>query len=127
MDEYIEKEAADKMVRLNLVLKALDHTANDMSGYLMEELVENMNAIPAVDAVEVDRERLLSILRSYFNIGDSYTFELTRVKTAFAIGTMTFDDFVEWDEDNIDDLCDYIMKHCAARMDGRREEEHNGE
>lgn len=77
-----------------------------------------IDSIPAVDAVEVDRERLLSILRSYFEIGDSYTFELTRVKAAFEIGTMTFDDFVEWDEDNVDDLCDYIIKHCGARMDG---------
>ena len=45
----------DKLVRLNLVLKALDHTVNEMSGYLWEELVENMKAIPAVDAVEVVR------------------------------------------------------------------------
>jgi len=47
----------DKLVRMNLLLKALDQTVNDMSGYLWEELVENMKAIPAVDAVEIKRGR----------------------------------------------------------------------
>ena len=45
---------------------------------------------------------------SYFCIGDSDTYQLTRVKEAFQIGTMTFDDFVEWDEEHVDDLIEYI-------------------
>lgn len=57
------------------------------------------------------KEKLVEILSRYFQIGDSYTFELTRVKEAFAIGTMSFDDFVEWDEDNIDDLAEYILRN----------------
>ena len=112
----------DDLIRRSDALKELWYPFD----FPRTEIDMNIRHIPAVDAVEVDRERLLSILRSYFEIGDSYTFELTRVKTAFAIGTMTFDDFVEWDEDNIDDLCDYIMKHYGARMDGRREDGDNG-
>ena len=59
----------------------------------------------------VFEETLKNILKEYFGIGDSYTYELTRVKEAFAIGTMTFDDFVEWNEDNIEDLAQYIISH----------------
>lgn len=58
----------------------------------------------------MDKEKLSEILTDYFCIGDSDTCELTRVKSAFAIGTMSLDDFVEWDEENIDDLCDYIIR-----------------
>ena len=55
------------------------------------------------------REKLIDILSHYFQIGDSMTFELTRVKEAFAIGTMSFDDFSEWDEKNVADLADWIL------------------
>lgn len=78
---------------------------------------------PTVDAVPVvQREAVMQALNKYFSIGDSYTYELTRVKEAFYIGTMTLDDFEEWNEDNISDLCDYLMKeifgpNCGAKMD----------
>lgn len=61
----------------------------------------------------MDREKLMEVLSNYFEIGDSYTYELNRVKEAFWVGTMTFDDFVEWDEDNIADLCDYIIEKLS--------------
>ena len=56
----------------------------------------------------LEEEQLKEILMSYFCIGDSDTYQLTRVKEAFLIGTMTFDDFVEWDEEQVDDLIEYI-------------------
>ena len=70
----------------------------------------------------VQREAVMQALNKYFSIGDSYTYELTRVKEAFYVGTMTLDDFEEWDEDNVSDLCDYLMKeifgpNCGARME----------
>lgn len=43
----------------------------------------------------MSKDKLMQILRNYFSIGDSYTYELTRVKSAFEIGTMTMDDFME--------------------------------
>ncbi len=59
----------------------------------------------------MDRDKLIEVLLDYFDIGkDCYTYNLTRVKEAFQVGTMTFDDFVELDEENITDLADYIIK-----------------
>lgn len=59
----------------------------------------------------ISRERLVEVLMQYFTIGDSYTYELTRVKEAFAVGTMTLKDFVELDDEKVEDLCDYIMSN----------------
>lgn len=70
---------------------------------------------PTVDAVPVCE--LKEILMRYFDIGDSYHFELTRVKEAFEVGTMGLDDFQEWTEEDVNDLVEYIKKNCA---DGER-------
>lgn len=78
--------------------------------------------IPAADVRPVvQREAVMQALNKYFSIGDSDTYELTRVKEAFCVGTMTLDDFEEWNEDNVSDLCDYLMKeifcsNCGADM-----------
>ena len=56
------------------------------------------------------REKLIEILSQYFEIGDSYTYDLTRVKEAFELGTMTLDDFSEWNEENVANMADFIMK-----------------
>lgn len=39
----------------------------------------------------------------------TYLYNLTRVKEAFHIGTMTFDDFVEVDHELIDEILDVVM------------------
>ena len=64
-------------------------------------------------------KQLKEILMSYFCIGDSDTYQLTRVKEAFQIGTMTFDDFVEWDEEHVDDLIEYIKNKIEVMSDCR--------
>lgn len=61
--------------------------------------------------MRLDKEALVQILSAYFNIGDSYTYELTRVKEAFEIGTMSLDDFQEWNNEQVNDLADYILNH----------------
>lgn len=54
---------------------------------------------------------LQKILNDYFDIpNDTYTYNLTRDKYAFMIGTMGFDDFEEFDEDTTRDLAEYIIK-----------------
>lgn len=58
----------------------------------------------------INREKLMAVLRDFFSIGDSFTYELTRAKSAFEVGTMSLDDFEEWGEENISDLCDYIFR-----------------
>ena len=84
--------------------------------------IDRLNTIPAADvAPVVQREAVMQALNKYFSIGDSDTYELTRVKEAFYVGTMTLDDFEEWNEDNVSDLCDYLMKelfcpNCGAKM-----------
>lgn len=83
-----------------------------------EAILRNSNFAMAVipkqeNNEKIDRETLLSILSDYFDIGDSYTYELTRVKEAFAIGTMSLEDFQEWDDEKITDLCDYIIQHMG--------------
>ena len=57
---------------------------------------------------------LKEILMRYFSIGDSDVYSLTRVKEAFWLGTMHLEDFVEWDETNIDDLLGYIVKNANS-------------
>ena len=48
-------------------------------------------------------------LMEYFDISrDTYAYNLTRDKSAFSVGTMTFDDFEEFNEETIDDIVKYI-------------------
>ena len=55
------------------------------------------------------RERLIQLLSRYFDIGDSYTYNLTRVKSAFAVGTVGLDDFEEYTEDDVANLADHLI------------------
>ena len=57
------------------------------------------------------RERLIQLLSRYFNIGDSYTYNLTRVKTAFDVGTVGLDDFEEYTEDDVANLADRLIEN----------------
>lgn len=57
------------------------------------------------------RDKLKDLLMEYFTIGDSYSYNLTRVKEAFAAGTVSLEDFVEFDEEFIDDIVEYLLKN----------------
>ena len=59
----------------------------------------------------LDREKLKEILMQYFDIGDSYAYNLTRVKEGFAVGTVAIEDFEEFDEEIINDIVEYILEH----------------
>lgn len=56
-----------------------------------------------------ERDRLIELLSQYFNIGDSYAYNLTRVKSAFGVGTVSVDDFEEFDDDTIAELADHLL------------------
>ena len=46
---------------------------------------------------------------NYFDVpSDTYAYNLTRHKTAFSEGTISLDDFEEFDEEIIDDIVKYI-------------------
>lgn len=67
------------------------------------------------------RETLIEYFCQWASCGDSYIFDLTRVKEAFAIGTMSFDDFVEWDESRVAELVDEFiawLKEPAQKQKG---------
>ena len=55
------------------------------------------------------REKLVELLSKYFDIGDSYCYNLTRTKNAFACGTMGFDDFEEFDDETVADIADHLI------------------
>ena len=57
------------------------------------------------------KDKLKDLLMEYFTIGDSYSYNLTRVKSAFAVGTISLEDFEEFDENIIDDIVDYLLKN----------------
>ena len=45
----------------------------------------------------------------YFDIpNNTYAYNLTRDKTSFEVGTITLDDFEEFDEEVISDIVQYI-------------------
>lgn len=60
---------------------------------------------------KINKEKLYNILYDYFDIGDSYSYNLVRNKKGFSIGTITIDDFEEFDESIIEDLAIYIIQN----------------
>ena len=73
-------------------------------------IIEAINNQPQAQPIVRSTEETKQKLMEYFNIGDSSSYYLTRVKEAFSIGTMTLDDFVEFTESDIDDLIDCLTK-----------------
>lgn len=56
------------------------------------------------------KKELKEKLMKYFNINSNCDYYiLTRCKSAFGYGTMTFDDFQEFDEEIIDDIVNYLV------------------
>lgn len=60
-------------------------------------------------SVELNYDFIKKLLMEYFRIGiDCYTYNLTRDKSAFEYGTVTVDDFEEFNEEVIDDIIGFI-------------------
>lgn len=57
------------------------------------------------------KNKLKNLLMEYFSIGDSYSYNLTRVKSSFEVGTVSLEDFEEFDEEFIDDIVEYLLKN----------------
>lgn len=56
------------------------------------------------------KDLLYTMLSDYFCISDSYTYELTRIKTA----EITVEDFNEWEDKDIDDLVVYLEEKLKS-------------
>lgn len=65
---------------------------------------------------------MIIVLNDYFQIEDTYAYNLTRVKSAFQYGTITLDDFQEFNDEVIEDLADYIIEKLKeeSNSDGER-------
>lgn len=58
----------------------------------------------------IDKYKLKDKLLEYFNIGSDCDFYiLTRDKSAFEYGTMSFSDFKEFDEEQVDDIISFLF------------------
>lgn len=56
-------------------------------------------------------DNLKDKLMEYFEVDrDSYFYVLTRDKSAFDYGTMSFDDFIEFSEEQVDDIVDFLKE-----------------
>lgn len=56
-------------------------------------------------------ELMQNILNEYFNIpNDTYAYNLTRVKDAFNVGTMSLEDFEEFNEETTRDLAEFLVE-----------------
>ena len=62
----------------------------------------------------ISAKKLYEFIYNYFDVGNSYAYNLTRDKAAFNAGTMSFDDFEEFDEQTVDDLTNYIVKRIEG-------------
>lgn len=91
-----------------LLLQELETDTEDKFG--KEWFKYMVNNQPQVQPIANDKTKLKEKLIEYFDIGDSSAYYLTRVKESFSVGTMTLDDFVEFTENDIDDLVDYLTK-----------------
>lgn len=67
---------------------------------------------------EEAKEKLVDILNQFFGMEDTYAYWLTRVKSAFAAGTVTIDDFEEFTDKTVDELADFIIKEMMKFVSG---------
>lgn len=55
------------------------------------------------------KEKISEAISTHISLDDTYTYELTRVKTAFEVGTMSLEDFEEWSDENVNNLAESIV------------------
>lgn len=62
------------------------------------------------------KEKISEAISTHISLDDTYTYELTRVKTAFEVGTMSLEDFEEWTDENVDDLAKSIVDALQPQL-----------
>lgn len=62
------------------------------------------------------QEKIANAISEHISLNDTYTYELTRVKSAFKVGTISLDDFEEWSEKNVKDLAEAITKSLQTQL-----------
>lgn len=76
---------------------------------IKKEDIKEMIDYKFAQSVELNYDFLKELLMEYFRIGvDCCSYNLTRDKSAFECGTVSVNDFEEFDEKVIDDIIDFI-------------------
>ena len=103
----------------NEILKNASSQTKSTSNVIGESMKSIFPRVNRIDTTPVmDKEKLVEKLFDYFcfNTKDgTYIYNLTRVKEAFHVGTMTLDDFEEIDEEFIYELADFILEIMPSK------------
>lgn len=76
---------------------------------IKKEEIKEMIDQKFAQSIELNYDFLKELLMEYFRIGvDCYTYNLTRDKSAFECGTVSVNDFEEFDEKVIDDIISFV-------------------
>lgn len=89
------------LCRDNLVKDCL----KELSWDIPKKNIDILKNMSKDDAIEFFKD----FLCQWASVGDSYIYDLNRVKEAFYIGTMDFEDFVEWDENRVGEVAEEIV------------------
>lgn len=66
------------------------------------------------------KEKITRAVSEHVSLEDTYTYELTRAKSAFSAGTMSLEDFEEWSETNVDKLAEDIVNALQPQLSKRQ-------
>ena len=92
----------------------------DLNKFYKDDLIKMINILKYENQKYKEViDNLKDKLMEYFEVGrDSYFYVLTRDKSAFDYGTMSFDDFIEFSEEQVDDIIDFLKNiSCGVRED----------
>ena len=67
------------------------------------------------------KTKINDAISEHIDTGNSYTYQLIRTKEAFQYGTVTLDDFIEWDDDAVEELSNDIMKALQPKLNENQE------
>ncbi|AYJ46696.1 hypothetical protein D8N35_16960 [Enterococcus casseliflavus] len=67
------------------------------------------------------KEKIAKAISNHVSLEDTYTYELTRTKSAFEVGTMSLEDFEEWTEENVDDLAKAIVDVLQPQLNDNQQ------
>ncbi len=114
MSEWIRVETAIRIVQMIGICATSVEAAQAVLIESFHRVAESEKPITNADRLrsksDDDKKRtLIEFFNRWADIGDSYIYDLTRVKSAFDIGTMSLEDLVEWDESRVTELVDEFI------------------
>lgn len=105
---------------LNEWLGAVAKIANDFAESV-EECRKNLPKETNLEAIckmskEEQIEFFADAIYEWSGCPDSYIYDLNRCKSAFILGTMSFDDFKEWDYDRCREVAEDIVEWLNSEV-----------